>query len=87
MRKLKAWTGRVWIVAVSDEGGAAPLGVQRREKEAREIESVRDHPSVKEVMQRFPGARIATVRPVAEPAPTDDKDTEAPEEFQEDGTN
>ena len=32
MRKLKAWTGRVWIVAVSDEEGAAPLGVQRRER-------------------------------------------------------
>ena len=26
MRKLKAWTGRVWIVALSGEEGAAPLG-------------------------------------------------------------
>ena len=26
MRKLKAWTGRVWIVAVSDKEGAEPLG-------------------------------------------------------------
>ena len=40
MRKLKAWTGRVWIVAVSDEEGAEPLGVQRREQEAREIERI-----------------------------------------------
>ena len=32
MRKLKAWTGRVWMVAVGDQEGAAPLGVQRRDK-------------------------------------------------------
>jgi DNA polymerase-3 subunit gamma/tau len=86
MRKLKAWTGRVWIVAVSDEEGTAPLGVQRREKEARAIESVREHPSVKQVMQHFPGARITAVRPVAEPDPQD-SDSDAPDEFKEDGTN
>jgi DNA polymerase III subunit gamma/tau len=86
MRKLKAWTGRVWIVAVSDEHGAAPLGQQRREKDAREIEKVREHPAVKQVMQHFPGARIAAVRPVAEPAPPAEG-AEEPEEFKEDGTN
>ena len=54
MRKLKAWTGRVWIVALSDEEGAAPLGVQRREREAREIERIREHPEVKQVLAAFP---------------------------------
>jgi DNA polymerase-3 subunit gamma/tau len=86
MRKLKAWTGRVWMVAVSDEEGAAPLGVQRREREAREIERVREHPSVKKVMQHFPGARITAVRPVVEPAPQDDAADE-PDALKEDGTN
>ena len=86
MRKLKAWTGRVWIVAVSDDEGAAPLGVQRREKEADAIAAIREHPAVKEVMQHFPGARIAAVRSVAEPAPSADG-AEEPEEFKEDGTN
>jgi len=86
MRKLKAWTGRVWIVALSDEEGAVPLGQQRREREASEIETVREHPAVKQVMQHFPGARIAAVRPVVEPAsPADGADE--PEEFKEDGTN
>jgi len=87
MRKLKSWTGRVWIVAVSGEYGAAPLGVQRRARDAREIEQIREHPQVKQVLQRFPGARIATVRP----APIDDATGETPEldgeEFKEDGTN
>jgi DNA polymerase-3 subunit gamma/tau len=89
MRKLKDWTGRVWIVALSDEEGAAPLGAQRREREAREIEKVREHPAVKEVMQHFPGARIASVRPTAkkqDPAPQPEE-TEEPDALKEDGTN
>jgi len=86
MRKLRVWTGRVWMVAVSDEEGSAPLGVQRREQEAREIEKVREHPSVKEVMKRFPDARITSVRPVAEPAPPPEN-AEASEDREEDGTN
>jgi len=86
MRKLKAWTGRVWMVAVSDEEGAAPLGVKRREKEARDIAAIREHPAVREVLEHFPGARIAAVRPVAEPSPPAEA-TDEPEEFKEDGTN
>jgi DNA polymerase-3 subunit gamma/tau len=86
MRKLKAWTGRVWIVAVSDEKGSDPLGLQRRERDAREIETIRAHPAVQEVLQHFPGARIATVRPTAPQAgvPVTDEDAEP---LTEDGTN
>jgi DNA polymerase III subunit gamma/tau len=87
MRKLKAWTGRVWIVAVSDkEEGAETLGAQRRAREAREIEQVRAHPAVQEVLLHFPGARITDVRPTAQAAEDDDS-AEEPETFTEDGTN
>jgi DNA polymerase III subunit gamma/tau len=82
MKKLKAWTGRVWIVAVSDEEGVPPLGAQRREKDAREIEVIREHPKVKEVLQHFPGARISAVRPRAKPA----TDAGAADDLKEDGT-
>jgi DNA polymerase III subunit gamma/tau len=85
MRKLRTWTGRVWIVAVSDEGGAEPLGAQRRKRETREIEAIREHPAVKEVMQRFPGARIAAVRPTVQPEPEAAAPEEA-DELKEDGT-
>jgi DNA polymerase-3 subunit gamma/tau len=89
MRKLKDWTGRVWIVVLSDEEGVAPLGQQRRQREAHDIEQVREHPAVKQVMRHFPGARIASVRPAPKPAepvpPTEAADE--PEEFKEDGTN
>ncbi len=79
MKKLKAWTGRVWIVAVSDEAGAPPLGTQRRERDARDIAAIREHPKVKEVLQHFPDARIAAVRPTARP----ERDDEAGEESDE----
>ena len=53
-----------------------------------DMQAVREHPSVKKVMQHFPGARIAAVRPVAEPAPQEpDSDAPAPDEFKEDATN
>jgi DNA polymerase-3 subunit gamma/tau len=88
MKKLKAWTGRVWIVAVSDQPGAEPLGLQRRAREVREIETIREHPQVKEVLQHFPDARIAAVRPtthVAEDEPNiDELDVER---LKEDGAN
>ncbi|HMK40562.1 MAG TPA: DNA polymerase III subunit gamma/tau, partial [Methyloceanibacter sp.] len=85
MRKLKAWTGRVWIVAVSDEPGAEPLGAQRRDQAAREIDKIREHPKVKEVLQHFPDARIAAVRSTAAPQ-QEDVPGEESDELREDGT-
>jgi hypothetical protein len=90
MRKLKAWTGRVWIVALSGEEGAAPLGAQRREREAREIEKIREHPEVKQVLERFPDARIMAVRPlVADKGEALEPAAHEPDtiEFKEDGTD
>jgi DNA polymerase-3 subunit gamma/tau len=84
MRKLKAWTGRVWIVAVSAEEGAEPLGAQRRAREASEIERIREHPHVKQVLQHFPDARIAAVRSTEAERTAPDPEHEP---FQEDGTN
>ncbi|ODR95519.1 hypothetical protein AUC70_00905 [Methyloceanibacter stevinii] len=62
MRKLKAWTGQVWIVSTSEQEGEEPLGVQRRAAEAREIEALHAHPAVQEVFRHFPGAKIKEVR-------------------------
>jgi DNA polymerase-3 subunit gamma/tau len=87
MRKLKAWTGRVWIVALSGEEGAAPLGVKRREREAREIERIRDHPEVKQVLRHFPDARIAAVRALKSEDPPAEIDEGTEAEFKEDGTD
>ena len=88
MKKLKAWTGRVWIVAVSDERGDEPLGAQRRDQVAREIAQIREHPKVKEVLQHFPDARIAAVRATAAPESDDEATQEGDDtdDRKEDGT-
>jgi hypothetical protein len=62
--------------------------VQRREREAREIERIRDHPEVKQVLEHFPDARIAAVRPTKREAPPPAEiDDSADTEFREDGTD
>ena len=88
MKKLKAWTGRVWIVAVSAEPGSEPLGAQRRDQAAREIAQIREHPKVKEVLQHFPDARIAAVRATAAPGSDDEATQEGDDtdDRKEDGT-
>ena len=80
MRKLKAWTGRVWIVSTSEQEGEEPLGAQRRAAAAQEVEALQSHPAVQEVLRHFPGAKIKTVREAsqeledAKEAPDDDTD-------------
>jgi DNA polymerase-3 subunit gamma/tau len=81
MRKLKAWTGQVWIVSTSDQEGEEPLGSQRRAAEAREIEALHAHPAVQEVLRHFPGAKIKEVRDAQqEPAQGSAGGDETPED-------
>ena len=63
-QKLAKWTGQRWMVALSRETGAPPLGEVRREREARDIEAVRKLPAMAEVLKRFPDAEITHVRPL-----------------------
>jgi DNA polymerase III subunit gamma/tau len=64
-RKLTAWTGKRWIVVISQEQGAATLREQA-EREREEVErGVQADPLVKAVLDRFPGAKIVGVTQVA----------------------
>jgi DNA polymerase III subunit gamma/tau len=69
--KLNKWTARRWTIAVSRRPGDPPLGEQQRARETAEIEALKRHPSVKAVLDQFPDAKIASVRPIAAP-PQDD---------------
>ncbi len=65
---LTEWTGRRWVVSVSDEPGRATL---REEHEAREREmtnAAAQDPLVRAVLDAFPGARIESVREIEDPA-------------------
>ena len=62
--KLNAWTGRRWMVALSKQAGEKPLGQVSREMAAAELESLKQHPAVGEVLRTFPGAKITSVKPM-----------------------
>jgi DNA polymerase III subunit gamma/tau len=71
-RKLEQWTGRRWTVIVSNEAGQPTLRSQYEvEKNQRERAAEAD-PRVREVLARFPGAKVVEVRRLApEPSDTD----------------
>ena len=52
-RKMQAWSGKRWIVSLSEERGLEPLGARRRAENAQAVEELRKHPVVKSVMQHF----------------------------------
>jgi DNA polymerase III subunit gamma/tau len=62
--KLIAWTQRRWVVLLSKEAGARPVAEVRREREAAELAALKTHPAVKAVLDEFPDAKIADVRPL-----------------------
>jgi DNA polymerase III subunit gamma/tau len=66
--KLIAWTQRRWVVVLSKEPGARPIGEARREREAAELAALKTHPAVKAVLDEFPDAKIAEVRTLLGPA-------------------
>jgi DNA polymerase III subunit gamma/tau len=75
--KLNGWTGRRWVVVLSKDAGARPVGVVRREREAAELEDLKKHPAVRAVLDAFPDAKIADVRRLAGPELDDDSESEA----------
>jgi DNA polymerase-3 subunit gamma/tau len=75
--KLNLWTTRRWVVVLSKEAGAKPIGVERREREALELESLKAHPAVRAVLEAFPDAKIAEVRRIAGRETDTDSESEA----------
>ncbi|WP_438279155.1 DNA polymerase III subunit gamma/tau [Nitrobacter sp.] len=71
-RKLEQWTGRRWTVIVSNEPGQPTLRSQALlQKNERERAAEAD-PRVKDVLARFPGARVIEVRKLALSPPDSD---------------
>ncbi|MCO5063660.1 MAG: DNA polymerase III subunit gamma/tau [Rhizobiaceae bacterium] len=69
-RKLKAWTGRTWMVSLSQEPGGQTLAEQEADKRESAILDARADPTVAAILSRFPGARIIDVR-IPDAAETD----------------
>jgi DNA polymerase-3 subunit gamma/tau len=84
MGKLAAWTGRRWMVSISPRPGAPTLAEQGRQAQALAKEEAALHPTVRAILDNFPGATIVEVHElVAAEAPADPAapgDDERPDE-------
>jgi DNA polymerase-3 subunit gamma/tau len=79
-RKLEQWTGRRWTVIVSNEPGQPTLRAQSQLQQSERERTAEADPRVREVLARFPGAKVMEVRKLArEPPESDVSDEEASE--------
>ena len=60
-RKLTGWTGKRWIVVVSQEQGAPTMRAQADARQAELERGVQSDPLVQAVLNRFPGAKVVGV--------------------------
>jgi DNA polymerase-3 subunit gamma/tau len=71
-RKLEQWTNRRWTVIVSNATGQATLREQNLLAKNERERTAEADPRVKEVLARFPGARLVEVRRLAAEPPESD---------------
>ncbi len=80
-RKLEAWTGRRFMILVSNAGGAATLASQKKTARQTAEREVRELPDVQAILKTFPGAEIVKVRDpdtfTSIEQPTEDTDEES----------
>jgi DNA polymerase-3 subunit gamma/tau len=79
-RKLEQWTGRRWSVIVSNEAGAPTLRSQSEVERNQRERAAESDPRVREVLARFPGAKVVEVRKLAAEPPESVASDEEPAE-------
>ncbi|RWO75926.1 MAG: DNA polymerase III subunit gamma/tau [Mesorhizobium sp.] len=60
--KLRAWTGRSWLVSLSKEAGGQTLAEMESTKRENALLDAKSDPTVAAILARFPGAKIIDVR-------------------------
>lgn len=83
-RKLSAWTGRIWMVAVSKEQGAPTLREQANDRQAELRQEVMQDPLVQAVLKKFPGAKVGEITQQGEEPPLDDSGLPPPDMEEDD---
>ncbi|MFS8036091.1 DNA polymerase III subunit gamma/tau [Xanthobacter sp. AM11] len=61
-RRLADWTGRRWLVSLSNAAGGPTLAEENEAVRAEREEGIKAHPLVAAVLARFPGAEVVDVR-------------------------
>ena len=81
---LLDWTGKRWLVSLSNAAGEATIKQQQATIIAERKAEAAEHPLVQAILKAFPGARIEEVRDIGAPEPvaaptinSDTLDTEA----------
>jgi len=75
-RKLEAWTGRRWIIAVSKAGGEATMAQQKKDAKDSAFKWAKAQADVQAVLKAFPGAEILNVtetETISNPEESDDE--------------
>ncbi len=68
-QRLAEWTGERWMVTLAAGASAPTLREREAARRSERLSGVADHPVVRKILERFPGARIVDVRaPEAAPA-------------------
>jgi len=78
--RLKAWTGRRWVIAISREEGGRTLEEIDEANRAELVSDASQDPDVAAILAQYPGARIRDVR-----IRSDDPDAFAPAGQSDDG--
>jgi DNA polymerase-3 subunit gamma/tau len=81
--KLSEWTGRRWLVGISDSASGETLAEAAAKKQDQLKRDVRQDPLVEAVLTKFPGAQIVGVRPAAD-APEESESPVPDEPIEED---
>jgi DNA polymerase III subunit gamma/tau len=81
--KLSEWTGRRWLVGISDSATGETLAESAAKKQDQLKRDVRQDPLVEAVLAKFPGAEIVGVRPAAD-APEESESPVPDEPIEED---
>ncbi|TPM28697.1 DNA polymerase III subunit gamma/tau [Mesorhizobium sp. B2-3-5] len=77
--KLRAWTGRNWLVSLSKEEGGQTLAEMESTKRENAFLDARSDPTVAAILARFPGAKIIDVR-IPDAPEVDETEAEVPVE-------
>ena len=77
--KLRAWTGRSWLISLSREEGGQTLAEVETTRRENAFSDARADPAVAAILARFPGAKIIDVR-IPDASNEDSEETDLPVE-------
>ena len=87
-KRLEEWTGKRWMLSISQEEGAPTLSEVERAENAQRMDDAKSDPVVEAIMKNFPGPRIVNIRVRQEeaedtlaPAPDESEDGDSLDEF------